>query len=345
MKTYYRFLTIKNLLSKLKFSVIYIDIFLTNLGIALGEILLYFADKLLNLNTLLGKFQNISKLIAFFVGVILIGGIITNQIIQPIFTPRISEIKFEPMYVQYLRDIGNNWYEVNKVTYSIEVPLFPNFKLLGKTLGKNTTILKFPNSIKINKHLKNKNPYIYVPLFEDRDSNFIDTNSIKIILHTDAWMNRNLEQIFYIYNPTDMKISGFSDPVDFQWNFQELNSGYPCNIIKTNKKLVGFGQSDSKYYRFYIQSIKSRCNLDIRLFPLEIIKENYQTICLNENKVIPNDRNEIIIDISPKEIKNILFIEDPLNQHPENAIVFNWTYSEDSICFYAWRKYQELGKS
>ena len=286
------------------------------------------------------KFTNTIKIIGFII-TLLITGFLANQLVQPIFVPRVSEVKVEPLYIQFIDD---HYYSVNKLIYNIEVPLIPI---------KTSTEIKFLKNYEINTKFKQKNPYIDVDIFGYTKPNFLKIDSTNITLKTNGFKNKNLEQIFYVFEPITIDNTGwFTYPEDFQWSDSELNTGYPCQVIGSNYNVLGYGKNIyGQYEKFSMKSIKSRCNLEIRNFKLPLIKddENSQTtICDGENEGRAN-KNSILISIRPGETKNILFVKEQLDIFDKLAInrtdtvIFNWTYQHESKCFYAWKKYQQLG--
>ena len=307
--------------------IIYFYSLLINLGLAFGNLfifIVYFLTKLLKSDT------------SRFIITILITGLLANQLIQPIFTPRVSEVKVEPLYIQFVDD---HYYSVNKLIYNIEVPLIPIERSIE---------IKFLKNYKINTKFEKRNPYIDVKVFEDSKPNFINVDSTNITIKTNGFKNKNLEQIFYVFDPIDIDTTGwFTYPEDFQWSDSKLNTGYPCQIIHSNNyQVLGYGKNMyGRYEQFFLISIKNRCNLEIRNFKLDINenKDNSQTtICDGENEGRAN-KNSILIELRPGEIKNILFVKDFLSEFDKRfitntSIFFNWTYQPESKCYYAWKK-------
>ena len=109
---------------------------------------------------------------------LIITGFVSNEIVHPLFRPRVSELKTEPLFIHYIEPDYNI---VTKLTYTIDVPLLPR----AWFFGSSTFNLIAPERIKVNTQFKEDNPYITELTFNESTPNFKEITTFSGRLKTD----------------------------------------------------------------------------------------------------------------------------------------------------------------
>ncbi len=242
-----------------------------------------------------------------FIGIFLVG-IISNQLIQPMFFPRISEMTVTP---QYVINFGDNYELVSKHSYIIDLPLFPS----TPSIGSNELDLKLPppkyGQEKYLLFIEN-NPYmqfLYDFDSKDRITYNKSTDVISVNFTTDAWHVKSLNTDLYISEKTGQMLC-YQD-----YNRQpNVTDEFPLDFRLFCKDYLGDYVHDLKedqYYTLNINEIRNIGDLEIKGFKYLNLDNNTVHVCENDIELhIDDDINgkSVTIDLKPGDIKKLVFV-------------------------------------
>jgi len=286
----------------------------------------------------LEKWWPLFKITAFLI-TLAVTLFITNQIVQPLRTPRIAGIEVEPLFIQSADD---EYYLVTKITYEIEVPLFPKF-------GSNKIKLQLPiqyisqSKIELNTNFKESSPYIKVDIYGNESVfNYVNIQDIPITIQTTGFVAKKLESNFYVREKLDSDRFtgahiGYSDR--YWWNDLSLYPVMECAIATSDHGFFGYGKYNERYFSFSLVHFKNNCDLEVRGYKY-LLEKDY-TVC-DENIQFDRLGGKMSFDLAPHEIKNLLFITEDKEPTLHNyTLVFDYIYS-DNECLLAWKAYQDF---
>ena len=270
---------------------------------------------------------------------ILITIFVSNEIIHPLFKPRVSEFKTEPLFIQY---IEGNYYIVTKLVYTIDVPLFPTFPLLGSYYLK----LKAPERVSVNTQFKEVNPYIEELTFNESVQNFKEVGKFYIKLNTHDTSLKTLSKVYYVAQKLDKDrfanraVVGASD--NYFWNDLTISPILECMVAKEY-------ESEIAYLRFYNQLftlnrylIKNNCDLEVKGYKIK----DYGLYCDGDISLKEAD-GERSLDLKPRELKKLLVIKSDNQPRIYNhTLVLNLSNSpnSDAGCLFLWNDYKKYFK-
>ncbi len=282
------------------------------------KIAYYFAILFKILEKSIFELWNISKrhshfLIGTVIGTVCLG-IISNQAVQPLFTPRISELMVSPLY------IGNydekEYGLVSKLSYSIDLPLFPECPILGD----NSTYLKLPgnryrNKIYLLTGFMENNPYVYFPdekEFGNRKSYKELKGKIPIEVTTNAWDVKSLNVDLYISEEVDLKTEngGYSTP--YWWSDVTTAPIMDFNV-QSHSYLLAYLHpvwTTGNYDWLIVNIIRNKGDLEIRGFKKEVPSGTVK-ICERDIEIVPasiDDIDYISIDLKPHEERRVIYV-------------------------------------
>ncbi len=260
----------------------------------------------------------------FLIGVLFLG-LITNQAVQPIFSPRISNFEITPLYLQGLENYNENgsytgteYYLISKLAYNIETPLFPVSKKLVIELPKN---FQFNQIYLLGGYIKN-NPYIQLPsLLKDHSPSFIPRDDfggkITLKILPTARSVRSLNQDIFIAEKTDILKKSLVGE-DYYW-YSYLNT-FPLETPEVGRwgyhlGYVSTTNYPNKIYQVYEHIIRNNGNLEIRGYDFDFSEKIL--ICEGDIERITFESDEksyISFRLSPKETKRII----SLTRYDEN---------------------------
>ncbi len=255
---------------------------------------------------------------------ILILGVIANQLIQPMFFPRISEMSVTP---QYVINFGDNYELVSKHSYSIDLPLFPSTPLIGS----NSLDLKLPPSrYGQEKYLLfiENNPYMHLHDFDSKDSITYNksTDRISVNFTTDAWHVKSLNTDLYISEKTGPVRChvGYNRPPDGTDDFWLF-----CNNYKLDDYVHPVG---TEYYRLKIHEIRNIWDLGIKGYKFDV-NDDTARVCEN-NIELPIDDGSVTFDLNPSDTKKLISVirseKEPTNERKVHNLTTNYLCYEIS---------------
>jgi len=278
-------------------------------------------------------------------------GFVSNELISPLISPRVSNIKITPLYIQSEQpqnpDDMIKYYTLFKVEYEIEFPyiLMNNkldLRLPGKSIYQN-------RNIDLITSLQENNPYYEIDLSEeflDRGS-FLSYEKINGILPIKIKTNsREIKKIyakFIIREINDIHGINFERSDHYWWTHSTISPIESTGNMVTHSYMssIGFGiDQRGKYYRFYDLVVKSLTDLEIKGLRISVME---RPIFCDEGIELDKEYNKYIsIDLQPREIRHILAVSEvpETKKIMETDVVFNFT--SETQCYGQWLKYKEL---
>ena len=260
---------------------------------------------------------NIFKIIIkdrkFIIGTLLVV-IISNQAIQPLFTPRISELTVTPLYIANYDLKGYGL--VSKLSYTIDLPLIPwiigssrmDLKLPQKKYGDNVCLL--------TGFIEN-NPYVYFP--DEREfSNstcYIGLDSkIPIEVTTNAWSVKSLKINLYVFEELDLEVygDGYKNP---SWQSEMITAP----IIYSQVQLKQYEPAHihtilgNENFMLVTDVIRNMGDLEIRGFKL-YLDSGIIRVCENDIEISHDSDNIhgefVYVDLKPRETKRLISVKE-----------------------------------
>ena len=281
----------------------------------------------------------------------IIGGIISNQLIHPLFFPRVNKVTVEPLFIQ-LRDDNNKFYTVFKVNYHIDVPLFPLYKVFGTYFNLDAPGFKestdFPkcNIFWLGTFYANQ-PYVDLP--EKFKENWVNLDEIngKIQINLPLFFNvKSVEFSGYLAEETVLREQELTISNYYWWNYQCIDSSQPYAITRPEWQLLGYGEKldSNTLFRFYEVRVKNLNNLEVRGYRITLRPYTNSRVCYDfysVEKIMCGNNDCISIDLEPKETKKFLVLEIIKPEEIKDKNV-KLNFTSETICFGAWKRYLEL---
>jgi hypothetical protein len=265
------------------------------------------------------------KLIKIFVTLIF-SYIIANQVVQPLFFPRISSITVTPLFIQGNPLFENNsiykntdYYLVSKLTYKIDVPLFPCFPILGsdKISLELPRSISHQNKIFLLSGFLESNPYItYIPPFYI-NSSFISYEELggQILIQIKKW-GFDLRQIdvnLYVAEKLENPQPSLGASMPRWWSNENIQPFEQFQVTRGYGNLLGYMQlKDNETFVVYEYFIKNLGNLKVRGYNDVIYGNEYFIVCEGNIQLFGypgKDSQVIFIDLQPGEMKRLLVIK------------------------------------
>jgi len=326
-------------------------LFLFNLKLGLwvtfGLILVY----ILHASTINLNKKSLGGLIKWGLPIILsliIVGFISNQIVSPLVSPRVSNIKITPLYIQGMesetakQDI--NYYILFDVEYEIEMPLF----LLYETLDLRMPGEQTHQNIDLITSFQENNPYYEINLDKEllEKGSFLPYDKINgkipLIIKADSMEIKKINAHFIIREKNDLHQISFNKKGHYWWTDATISPIKSSGNVVTEPyfSLIGYGLNEhGHYYGFYDIVIESLTDLEIK--GLTIVARDKLTYC-DEGVELYKLYEHISIDLRPKEIKHILAVFEV----PETTKITNkdfvFDFTSKTECYGQWLKYKEL---
>jgi hypothetical protein len=286
-------------------------------------------------------------------------GILSNQLVQPLFEPRLNSFKVTPEYIQFRENDG--YFTVFKVSYLIDAPLIPlnkNITLSIPGYHEDYVPLKPCNDIFIESSYFPFNPYIEITddLLSARKNIDELKGKLTIKLATEPFMSKNVEFDLYLSEKTDLREQGLGLSNYYWWNDQCIDPTETYAITSPYDRLLGYGyvtytSGGNTTYALYERTIKNLNNLEVRGYLVNTDTDSFETICfdgiqLNTRTCKDDPTKECIsIDIEPKQTLKFLVMK-PLKMQTYDPYLQNEKPFEldgiGSVCSFGWRKYLEL---
>ena len=256
-----------------------------------------------------------------FVITIIIALFITNQIVQPLFSPRVTNMDITPLYIQ---SSDKDYYLVAKVSYLIDVPLFPVDRSIN---------LFLPGNAQLNTQFKEDNPHITVDIFEKIEGvkNFESLKSISVSVNTDGFKNKQLTSNFYIVEKLDKERLvgrgniGYSD--NYWWNWLSISPIIECMVTTPDRSFVGYGTYGDRKFSFTQIQIRNNCDLEIKGYRMR--SDDSELICDDDVELAVGD-GYVSFDINPRETKRLILVKEDNDARIYNH-TFTFPYSYRSI--------------
>lgn len=275
-------------------------------------------------------------------------GFVSNELISPLISPRVSDIKITPLYIQSEQPPnpkdGIKYYTLFQVEYEIEFPYFLmydklNLRLPGKSIYQNIDLIT---------SLQENNPYYEIDLSEELLDwgSFLSYEKINGILPIKIKTNsREIKRIyakFIIREINDIHGINFERSDNYWWTHSTISPIESTGNVVTHShmSLIGFGRNQwGDYYRFYDVVIKSLTDLEIKGLSISVTE---RPIFCDEGIELNKEYKYISIDLQPREIKHMLAVSKvpETKKITETNVVFNFT--SETPCYGQWLKYKEL---
>lgn len=293
-------------------------------------------------------FKTIEIILLSFIPVF--GLFISNEVIQPIFSPQIRDLEIKPLFIQSQESDTKDliYYTVFEAKYKVALPLFsifPKSKEIDLKLpGKEDRALDLDVIISFQEN----SPYYKINLPEKElygsFLNYQKINSkipIKILSDADEIKEVDIKIIFRERTEMDFSSPRYSMP--YWWT---VNTVYPIGndkeIVKWGyNNLLGYGKWKpfNNYYAFYDFKIQSATDLKIKGLGINV-QDEYE-FCDGEIKLFKS-YGRISIDLEPREIKHILVLNRIENQDIISDKDFKFDFESQSECIGQFVKYKEL---
>ena len=287
------------------------------------------------------------KLFQLGITVFLIG-FVSNEMVAPLVSPRVSDIKIIPLYIQgeQPQDPENEvkYFSLFEVEYEIELPYFLvddklKLRLPGKHIYRNIDLIT---------SFQENNPYYDINLPDEYLSgSFLPYNKIDgrlpIKINTNAREIKKIHAKFIIREIYEFHGINYKRSDNFWWTHSTISpiDSTGNDVTRSHMSLIGFGQDQyGNYYRFYDTVIKSLTDLEIKGLRIGVTKS--PVFCDDGIELDKEYDKYISIDLQPREVKHILAISRVPDTKSiiETDVVFNFTY--ESRCYGSWLKYQEI---
>jgi hypothetical protein len=281
-------------------------------------------------------------IITFLVGTVL-AIIITNQVVHPMFSPRLSEYTSEPLYIQMKGDDGYRL--VVELSYTIEVPLFP---------FKNSIIIRLPNKedpfansddIEISELNGKDNPYVRIPLFESTEQIDKTLKSIELIIDSNGFEIKEVTQEIYLEEKLNSRITegviGWQSR--YWYNDLALEPIIECNVLNSREDTIGYAKWKDKFYELRKKDFLNNCDLDVR--GLQNILYDVDSFACDEQNSLEYGNNKYIkFDIDAREEKRILIVKEigSVPEHIKQSSIIEIQRTEHEDCFNFWNAYKKL---
>ena len=276
-------------------------------------------------------------------------GFLSNELISPLFSPRIANIEIVPLYIQgddpETPDETVKYYTIFDVDYEIELPFFPlinkfNLKLPGKSRTQNIDIIISRLEI---------HPYYFIDLKEHLLSkgSFLPYDTIGGILPIRIKSSSREIKKIHIHLPVreenDLHHNTLGISDQYWWTHTNI---FPIKttgnaVTESEMVFIGYGQDQNKnIFKFYDLIIKSLTNLEIKGLRIPITKNH--TFCSDGIKLNKEFGRYISIDLNPREIKHILAYSKTSKKMEDSDILINFYYDYAEECYPAWLEYKEV---
>lgn len=271
------------------------------------------------------KLYRFSKKHSYFIIGTIIGtfmlGLISNQAIQPLFTPRISETSVTP---QYVINFGDNYEIVFKHSYIIDLPLFPSTPLTP-LIGSNELDLKLPQTnVGQEKYILfiENNPYMQLLYDFDSEGRITYNKSTDVIsanFTTDAWQVKSLNINLYL-----------SEKIGQVWCYQDYNrppnvtDEFPLDFRLFCNDYLGdyvYDLNEKKYYVLNIHEIRNIGDLGIKGYKYYVDDDAVQ-VCEKDIKLNIDDninRKWVTFDLNSGETIKLISVRGPKKISPDET--------------------------
>jgi len=273
---------------------------------------------------------------------------LSNELVSPILSPRISEIKITPLYIWGMEPTDPNkeieYYTIFEVNYDIEMPFF----LFDEKINLRMPGRQSYNNVDLITSLQEKNPYYEINLPDEDISGIFVTyqklnGEVPIIIKASKREIKTIQARFIVREKMRFHPSSIERSNPYWWTLTSIS---PIDSIGTEvsfsqMSLIGFGlDQKGNYYRFYDMIVKSSTDLEIKGLRRGVTED--PVFCSDGIELTKEFDKYISIDLKAKEVKHILAVSKvpETKRILENEFVFNFT-SEDE-CYGQWLKYKEL---
>ena len=286
------------------------------------------------------------KSIQLFITIVFIC-FLSNELVAPLVSPRIIDIKTTPMYIWGMEPSSSdeeiNYYTLYDIVYEIELPyVLLNKKIDLRMPGEESSTIDLVTSFQEN------NPYYNITISEkDMNGSFLSSRKlngmIPILINTHSREIKKIQAHFIVREKIDFHPSRIvrSNPrCRTKTTISPIHST-GNEVPNSERSLIGYGQDQyGGRYRFYDLVTKSMTDLEINGFRIPV--EENSIFCSEGFELTKEYDKYISIDLQPKEMKHILVLNDVSEEMSilDGEVVFNFTQA--SLCYGAWLKYKEL---
>jgi hypothetical protein len=263
------------------------------------------------------KHNNWGKVVQFLV-ISVLGVIISNQIAQPLFFPRLSTFSIsEPLYVQ--SDIENNepvYYKVFKITYKIEPSLLPpqNQILTIELPGKEKPF--FTKNIELITQLIQTSPYVSLPA--DMKTGFNSTEDLNYKLNlnisTNGFNVKSFDFILFFREATDIDLEYRRDNWHNWWSSDTVYPEIPVVIEQYYSQSKAIGTYENRTFSFEYLYVTNKNDFPVKDFWIGS-NSNTTRVCDGDvelsDRTIGNKRYFVISLDAHESLKLLTYDEVP----------------------------------
>ncbi len=306
-------------------------------------------NPLLNLILRPSTWQSIKQFLKFFVP-LSIGLLITNQIVQPLWSPRISEMTISPLYIQLdTADQLNppKYYGVYKVSYRIQNPLLRRNTSLNLQLPGRTKESSFrePSDAQWIFYYQVQDPHYIIDITEEeirkkRDSRgFIDIAdlTIPIVLQKSGLKQRETSIELFLREETSAGHIDYSFSNPGWYSDNKVMPTFFNGEFYTQPKSTSLGFAINKYtnrtYEVGLITLKSLT--DVRVNSLAINGAEKDWICAGPVE-LSKQSGHVLVELAPHQTINLITIDRFEGESPKWANTFLFRGGESEMCPGIW---------
>ena len=296
-----------------------------------------------------------------FIVTLFVSGLLANQLVQPLFSPRISDYNIAPMYIQSLRDDEKvDYYVVSMATYSIDVPLLRsntkrNLRLIS---GHKDYDYYLQSNMDLICHLQEDSPYVLLDYKGVcKNSNYVDIKDINAKITAKIIPNgfeiKNVKSILYIREKLDyVSESNIARDDPTWWTTSIIHpSGIKRDLVSRGSRLLGLGilEDNNVTFKFTELVIKNEADLPIKGYKVKVDlnEKSYNEVCYDGMRLSTErirDDEYLSVNLEKGQSKKFLVIDKADEYIIKYADITRFTFKGYSFCSDGWLKYKELFK-
>ncbi|MBW2974769.1 hypothetical protein KY366_03550 [Candidatus Woesearchaeota archaeon] len=293
--------------------------------------------------------------------------LITNQVVQPLFSPRISEMEITPLHIKLEQSNDFNdirYFGIYEVSYVIETPFFYNNKPIVVELpGRLDDSTFLEKNAEWTSYYTLNHPYYIINLSKNLfkkirgNHGWIDIKllerKIPLIIKPNAREMRKITVKFWLREEIDSLYRPHLTLQDSDW--YSANQIAPTDFKRdfaTEPEFIPIGYAVRKPYNstYEFGLIKIRSLSDIEIENIAIETHDVETVCDGVMPLKKVGKNKYILTtLKPKETKTFFTLTSAKEIGKNKEImdydyVFNFTSSAYPFCYGIWREQKELLK-
>ncbi len=284
-----------------------------------------------------GMYQTIILVLTLIIGFVFTG-IITNQIAQPLMSPRLSTFTVtQPLYVQSFDD-GPIYYKIFKISYEIEPALFglmPQILTINLP-GKINSSMPFEDIELIGK-MRQANPYADVVADEEfrkhEHKNFLSVSDLENKLNIGIFTNGRDVKSFtlnlYFRQKTEIEEISPSSPLHHKWWSKSTVFPEIPIVIEKYPKENSYVRYQGRCFEIGRTVIENKYDIEIREYwfklPIQIDEKDIVVICdgnfeVNRRWYEGKENQYAVFDVDPNERKVIMEVDEVNCSYVDNYV-------------------------